>query len=342
MEIREESEFADYIEIQSTKTKPSPYQVSSWVRRFGNSASVALLDPSCGIYSAPHLDGVIGYRIKAGCAVVFGDPVCSKDHLPELVNSFHCFCQERGASVVYTATSSTFAAWAHEVFKGSHIEVAEELLLNPQHDFLESSKGRRLRSKLSHPMKLGIEIQEYLSSDPEIQRAIEAVATDWLSGRQGPQIYLAHVDLFGCPEGKRWFYAKLGDKVIGLLMLNRLEAKEGWVLNLCMATGEAPSGTSELLVLSVLRQLKAEGCSLLTLGVVPRDTLGEIEGFGAMSSWCARKAYLGAKRYFNLERRKEYWRKFHPQSERAYVVFPQAKMSVRYVFGVIQALNAST
>ena len=49
--------------------------VAEYVHQWGNSASHALLDPACQLFSIPEIDGVIGYRFELKSAVV-ARPVC--------------------------------------------------------------------------------------------------------------------------------------------------------------------------------------------------------------------------------------------------------------------------
>ena len=74
--------------MHSGENKTVAQQISRW----GNAASIALLDPSCNIFSVPHLEGIIGYRIASQYAIVFGDPVCEQKVIKDLLSSFHEHC----------------------------------------------------------------------------------------------------------------------------------------------------------------------------------------------------------------------------------------------------------
>ena len=47
------------------------------VDRYGGSVSHAALNPLFSIFRAPAIDGLIGFRVVRGGAVVQGDPVCA-------------------------------------------------------------------------------------------------------------------------------------------------------------------------------------------------------------------------------------------------------------------------
>jgi lysylphosphatidylglycerol synthetase-like protein (DUF2156 family) len=60
-----------------------------WVRRYRiNSTSYVLLEGPKQYFTSPRVDGFLAYQIRAGVAVIGGDPVCSRRQAPELIGSF--------------------------------------------------------------------------------------------------------------------------------------------------------------------------------------------------------------------------------------------------------------
>ena len=116
-----------------------------------------------------------------------------------------------------------------------------------------------MRRKERHAKKEGVVVHEYVGSDSQVEEAMQNVARKWLDARHGPQIYLSNIRLFEDCFGKRWFYAVKDSLVIGVLMLNQLEAKNGWLFNHLIVTKDAPGGTPESLVLQYLSTLQKRG-----------------------------------------------------------------------------------
>jgi lysylphosphatidylglycerol synthetase-like protein (DUF2156 family) len=313
--------------------------VAEYVRRWGGSASITLFDPSCNIFNAPGIDGIIGFRVESNCAVVFGDPVCDPINTPHLTQAFHQYCQEKHLRVAYITVSERFAKWAIKNICGSLIEIGEELYVDPHNNPKSGTKGRALRNKVNNAQRAGLLVNEYLGNNPELEKEIEQVGISWLKSRRGPQIYLAQVQLFAERTGKRWFYARYQEHLVGVLLLNRIEARQGWLLQLMMTTPEAPVGTSELLVMSALHTLQREDCHFFTFGVAQCGELGEIIGLSRFSDWLARIVFKGAKRIFHLDKRRRYLKKFQPQKEASYVLFSEAKIGFRDVSNIMRGLN---
>lgn len=313
--------------------------IAELVQKYGGSASVALLDPACHFFSTPSTVGVIGYRTKSHCAVVFGDPVCPQEDKLSLALEFRKYCKKNNLRIVYAMVTESFAhLWTKHGCKAL-VEVGEELVLNPQFDYLKGSKGRKLRTKIHQAQHLGVHVHEYQNHDLQLESELEKTAYSWLLGRKGLQIYLAHVHLFSHRSGKRWFYATQGNRIVGTLLLNQFQAKKGWGLNLLMTTPKAPQSTSEYLVVSALQTLKEEGCPFFTLGSVPAQKLGEIQGLNAIYAWIARVGFNAAINIFNLHGRKMYWSKFHPQCEGCYFLFEKQSIGLKEIKGVLSAFN---
>lgn len=313
--------------------------IAQLVNTYGGSASIALLDPRCSLFTLPTVEGVIGYKEGPGCRVVFGDPVCSFDDLSSLCGAFHADAGRK--SIIYVTASPEFSSWAlQNVCKGK-IETEEELILNPQNDPTLGSDAHQLRKKLNRAKDGGIEVVEFKGGDVPLEIAIRQVGLNWLKGRVGPQIYMAKIDLDFDSNGKRWFYAKVGERMYGLLILQRLDAKGGWLIHMVMAEPDAPQGTSESLVVHVLRQLNSEGCTYVTFGATPRDEVGEVEGLKPFSAYVGRKGFNFSKRFFDLDNRRKYWKKYKPDSEKCYILFSKDRIGLREVVGILRAFNVS-
>src|ERR1700741_4002752 len=68
---------------------PARAKLESWVNRYGiNSTSYVLLEGPKQYFTSPHVDGFLAYQVRAGVAVIGGDPVCTRRQAPELIRDF--------------------------------------------------------------------------------------------------------------------------------------------------------------------------------------------------------------------------------------------------------------
>lgn len=311
------------------------------VRKWAGSAAAAVLDPACTLFTTLNSDGLIAYRIELRCAVVFGDPVCPPAAMPRLVSAFHAYCHELGLNVVYINATQQFTTWAMQHVCQASVAFGHEIILAPQSDprSLTGANASLLRRKVRHALHKGTLVKEYLTPDIKLEQQLEAVGTAWLKSRHGPQIFISHIRLFSDRLGKRWFYARHGDKIVGVLVLNQMQTFHGWLLNSLMMTPDAPHGTPELLVTTAIDTLRNEGCRHLSCGSVPAKQLGEIVGPGSISAWLLRQAFKGATTIFRLNGRMKFWEKFQPACRPSYVLFSQSRIHLREIWALMRALN---
>lgn len=312
--------------------------IESWVHRWGGSASEVVLERSTHFFRTLSVDGFVGYSIEFGCAVAFGDPICAMEDVHQLAQAFHDYCQKKNLNIVYLIASEQFAKWAIKDVSHVLIEVGEELVFDPQNDPTIGHQGNKLRNYIHHAQNLGLTVHEYLSYDIDLENSIDQVGAAWLKERGGPQIYLVNLNFFGDREGKRWFYVQYKENIIAVAMLSQLFHK-GWLLKFLIAVPESPRGTTELLVTSIFHSLHREDSRFLTYGIVPAEHLGEIVGLGKFSAWLARRVFKIIKRIFQLDRRKLYWQKFHPKTERSYVLFSKPNIGLKEIRAIIKALK---
>src|SRR6185503_14376613 len=68
---------------------PARAKLEFWVNRHGcNSTSYVLLEGPKQYFTSKRVDGFLAYQIRAGVAVIGGDPVCPRGQAVELIRDF--------------------------------------------------------------------------------------------------------------------------------------------------------------------------------------------------------------------------------------------------------------
>lgn len=318
-------------------------QIVKQVRAWGDLNTDALLDSSCLFFKDENIEGMIGYRVEGNCAVVYGDPLCSQENKIPLAKAFQAYCKKQKYSVVYAIVSEQFTNSMLNNLCAVSIEFGERLVIDPATNPTKSkgSNARLVRKKVKHALIENVSVKEYLQSDPELEKSLESVAASWLASRHGPQIHIGHIHLFEDREGKRWFYAEHQGKIVGLIVLNRLQSQNGWLMNNLMITDGCPNGTSELLVITALEALDAEKCRCIVYGPVPSSMLGKVEGLSKLTTMLVRIMFKAASKLFRLDGQRVFWGKFQPQGSPSYILFDEKKFNLKSIKGLMKALNAS-
>jgi lysylphosphatidylglycerol synthetase-like protein (DUF2156 family) len=303
--------------------------------RYGGCSSNVVRDPSCPLFSHAEIEGVIAYRSSLGCVVGIGDPICAPDEMAALERAFRA--QRR--NVIYSAASESFTALCLKEGYAA-VEFAEDLVIDPRLDPQRGRDGRELRKKLRRADGCGVRVQEYRSQEPALERAMEAVAAEWLSARRGLQSYVTPVSLFDLRDGRRWFVARAWGRVVGVL--STVAMRGGWLVDHLLAAPAAPPGTSESLMTHCLAVLGDEGCTQLSFGASPLPELGRIEALGLTGVAIARAVYRTAARWMSLHARSRYRLKFQPVHRHGlFLLFHPARVGLREVVSLMVAFNVS-
>ncbi len=311
------------------------------VRRWGGPTSDAVLDPSNVIFEHPDVPGFVGYRKISNCAAIYGDPVCAAEDKPKLAKAFHQFADEQKFSTVYISASKDYAHWAIENVCGAIVEYGEEFFFTTPSDPRKGSGNHAslVRRKIKQAIRENVTVQEYIRHDPAVESGIEKVKEQWLASRRGFQVHISNVYLFQDCFGKRWFYAKQGDRIVGVIVLNHLQARSGWLLNHLMVVPDAPNGVSEFLIASVFEALEKEGCQHVTVGSVAAKKLGEMRGINRFSRFICHLIFTIASKIVHLERLNTFWGKFEPGAAPAYLLFGRKKIGLRELICLKNAMD---
>jgi len=286
--------------------------------KYGSAASEAMFDFPCHFFKKPKCMGIIPYRIEHRCAIVFGEPICPPEETAKLTQAFHEFCHESNLNVIYIIVSEKFAKFA--MSQNCHIlmEVCDELIFDPEFDSCRES--HRLRHRVEKAIKHGLTLHEYQPVNPYIENALQKLGVEWQKSIKGPHVYLGHLSFFDSYVGKRWFYVKDGDEITGMMMLSHIESSRGWLIKFLITSPNAFQGTSEFLMTSVLKVLRNENCRFVTKGMVPAPYIGKVDGLGYFSTKLSKGIYQLISSIFKFEKRKEYWRRYHPRTSPGYLV----------------------
>jgi lysylphosphatidylglycerol synthetase-like protein (DUF2156 family) len=317
--------------------------VGSLVEHFGGSVSYVLNDPTCERFAAPGIEGLIAFRRGFRCFVMIGDPVCDEQDADDLIESFRQFCMAERRSTVVAAASASFATRCVE--RGyAAIEFGQELTFDPQRDPTSGGRGRELRKKLHRARRAGVAVAEYHPhlDHRSLEHDLRAIARAWLAARHGFQVFITPIDLFPYYRGRRWFYARRGAALLGVLSLQRVGCRGGWVFEHLAALPDAPQGTTELLVTTALTALGSEGCRYATFGPSTLSRLGRMQGVAPYSEAVARAVFNTAGSVFGLDALTRYREKFQATgTEASYLLFYPARIGLGEATGLLRAFNVS-
>jgi lysylphosphatidylglycerol synthetase-like protein (DUF2156 family) len=313
------------------------------IKEWGNHCSVAFFDPACQFFKHPEINGVIGFRTYKNIAVMFGDPATALNNQIPIFEAFKTFCNEQNKRIVCIESSQSFIQQLlAQKLCHSAITVGNKILLDAAIDpkAHRGGDGTSLRNKWRYSIRRGLMVHEYKEHDPFIEQQLEKLHHQWHAQRTGAQIYLAQTELFNHRTNRRWFYATYQNSIVGLLMLTTLNAQKSYVINFLMLSPDAPTTTSEFMIMSVLEQLAQEGAVMLSAGLIPQECVKSIHGFGSLSQLLIKQCYRIIHKKYKLYRKDEYWRKSAPQKKELFVLFERSRIRISEILGILHALHA--
>jgi lysylphosphatidylglycerol synthetase-like protein (DUF2156 family) len=163
------------------------------------------------------------------------------------------------------------------------------------------------------------------------------MANYWLHNRKGFQAGVIPLNIFKNKINKRWFYAQHGEKIIGLLTLNKFN-QHHFVINLLIHLPNSPKGTSEFLTLKTIKILKEENINRFHIGVTPKPQLGRVETENNL--FVLNFLYNTITRFLKNEKKQRFWKKFEPTFNSLHLIIPDKKIRLAHIFSILKAVKA--
>jgi phosphatidylglycerol lysyltransferase len=240
-----------------------------------NAHSLVSIAPGAEMWSTPDIDGAIIYSEFGRVWLAAGDPLATQDESAELARQFAAFAKRRNRVVAFVPTSSQFARQVvpsdFSAVKCGAAPYFDLQTWNPRGD-----SAKKLRAGVNQARRAGVEIELATDLNKTFKSETADVCMRWLGARPAATTFgwLVALDPFMHAEYKRYFAARVGGKLVGVLAASPIPARKGWYLEDVINEPNAPQGTATLLVVEALKHLKAEGAALATLGTAPLATDG--------------------------------------------------------------------
>ncbi len=135
-----------------------------------------------------------------------------------------------------------------------------------------------MRAGVNQATRAGVTVEQIDIFDEQFKKETTELCLQWLKARPAATTFgwLLALDPFLRAERKKIFAARDGQqRLVGLLAVSPIPARDGWYLEDVLRRYDAPAGTADLLVIQALNQLKEEGATLATLGTAPLAREGD-------------------------------------------------------------------
>ncbi len=250
------------------------------LRAFGrNATSFQLLERDFLVWrdvEAGKTDGrdtpvaAVGYVDTGPAWVAGGEPVAPEHDVHIVAERFLEAAQRAGKRAAFFATEGRLVTSP----RFSRLLLGEQPVWDPAawSDTIRAS--RSLRAQIKRARSKGVVVRHVSAADvatgTPLRRELDALIQRWQATRaMAPMGFLVRVEPFTHADERRLFVAAQHGRMVALLSMAPVYARDGWLFEDLLRDPTAPNGTTELLVDAGMRDIAHAGSRWATLGLAP-------------------------------------------------------------------------
>jgi phosphatidylglycerol lysyltransferase len=310
-----------------------------------NPIAYQILNPGMKHWFSRQRDAVIGYVSFNQIRVVAGAPVCSQAKLAAVIKEFEADAASACEKICYFHVGPRFVNVIRNSLAHSVAAIGVLPYWNPLgwQSILRSHSS--LRYQISRARNKGVEVSEMPAELAAMSKDLRDIRRHWLSRKHLPPLhFLIEPDIFGQLVDRRLFVARRSQHLIAYLLCTPMPNREGWLFEQWAHDGQAPLGTSELLVHAAMSTFARENFRVVTMGLVPPSAVALSSGSSG-PLWLRvlfRFMRLTANPLYNFKGLEHYKYKFRPHEfEPAYAVVNERHFSPINVLAIAHAFAGS-
>jgi len=248
----------------------------SLLRRWGwNSTSFQTLEPGFEYWFEQDPSGedlaCVAYLDTGSAFVVAGSPIADPEHLPDVAGAFVAWAGKRGRRVSFFGVEQGFL----DRVDLRSFELGRQPFWDAGHWPEIVASRRSLREQLRRARAKGVRVEampaEAVGDEKgEIRRDVGRLIGRWLASRpMPPMAFLVELEPFAFAEERRYWVARRGGEMVGLLVAVPIFRRRGWLFEDLLRDPAAPNGTAELLIDAAMRDVGEGPSRWVTLGLAP-------------------------------------------------------------------------
>lgn len=270
----------------------------------------------------------IGYRARAGIAVVSGDPVGHSPAFDDLLSDFARFASDRGWRVAVLGASEHTARLWQSGGRGRprmrSVCIGCDVIVDVGHFTLVGRRFRNLRQAVHRSQNAGVTTEIIAERDlsSEVRNQLLEIVSQTRSGhqRRGFSMILDHL-LDGTYPNMMIVIARDRDMIpVGFQRYGLADHGDEWSLDVPWRSPRAPNGTDERMAVDVIDHVRRAGGTSVSLAFAPFPDLLGPNGTARWQSAVRMGLRLGNS-IIALESLYRYLDKFHAGADRRFVLF---------------------
>jgi phosphatidylglycerol lysyltransferase len=283
-------------------------------------------------------DAVIGYVRKCGVCIVAGAPICDGARLDAVLDEWEHFVVSLQCRACYFGAAGRVFDLLHDRPGYATVVLGAQPVWNPQYWAEIPARTPSLRGQIHRARNKGVDVREWpparASSDPRLQ----AVLDEWLRARRLPTMhFLVEPHTLHDLEGRRLFVAERAGEVVAFINASPVAARQGWLVEQFVRGAQAPNGTIELLLDTMMQAVASDGATYVTMGLVPlrEGTEGAVLPNPRWLGTLLTLVRNHGRRFYNFEGLERFKTKFRPHSwEPIYAISAERSFTLRTLYAI--------
>jgi phosphatidylglycerol lysyltransferase len=326
-------------------------RVLDLARRYGDSTiSVFALADDADYFFSANNRAVLAYRFESDVLLVIGDPIGPPEEMPALLEAFDRFCREHDWVFGFYQVRPEHLRWYRS--RGwNAVHIGEDPMLRTGRFTLEGAALGTVRRQVRKLERAGLEVRHFVPGqnpfDPErdadgVLEQLKEISAEWMKGKHGGERGFCMGRFDPAELADAWLaiaWNPAAQRVEAFCTWTPIWARKGWAIDLMRRHRDAPTGAMELLVVKSVEHARERGDAMLSLSLSALVKVDTPSGAGVTVTEDPARAFLIQRlsRFYDFQGLFRWKRKFDPEFEDRYLIYPHALALPRIAIALVRA-----
>ncbi|MFA6469820.1 MAG: DUF2156 domain-containing protein [Bacteroidota bacterium] len=312
------------------------------VMRYGwNTMAYQILNPGISLWFSQQHEAVVGYVQTRTHCIVAGSPVAAKNDMEGVVLEFYQHISAQKKKVCFFGAQERIATILANHAPISSILLGAQPVWSPQGwlDTLHTKSSLRAQVQRANNKSVSAELWDPISvPKAELYRCLN----EWIASRRLPPMhFLVEPDTLNRLEDRIVIIARRNGRVTGFCIASPIPLRNGWLIEQIVRGNDAPNGTAELLLETMVLHLRSLNAEIITLGLSPlsQQYSSSFEQPMWLKSLLQIIRYYG-RSFYNFKGLDAFKSKFHPAEwEPVYAITNEIRPTPSTLYAIATAFS---
>jgi phosphatidylglycerol lysyltransferase len=326
-----------------TERKTSWEKARAIVLQYGwNSMCYQILNPGMTLWFSKQSIGVIGYVETSTHIIVAGTPITKESDLSDVVSEFTRCAVGKSKIICFFGAQQRISTLLSEIIPSSTIVLGAQPVWTPKEWLHTSIHKRSLRAQILRAANKNIEVKIVRNGISHIEADMRRCLHEWIRSRRLPPMhFLVEPNTIENVRDRILCVAKKDRNIIGYCVASPIPLRNGWLIEHIIRADDAPNGTSELLLHTLITEIEHRKSDFITLGLSPLSPHASVShnhplwlrsSLSIIRSW--------GKIFYNFEGLDQFKSKYRPSGwEPVYAISTVPKPTLSTLYAIATAFT---